>query len=226
MLPIVGLPETGQHAQRANHDVPGSSYLYNLGQLYGVARDAVVPYTFSAVRRLHVIHDASARMPHVPARDYALAFEADADPTRHAYELGRLASYGLLFDDVLFYGREVDAAALVAFGFETEARDEGFFVGHFVGCERSISLDGVAPDEGAAIAIAFGTSARVAASAVADRGRMHIPRLPCGLVGVRAAATLGGSPLRCQGADDRGFLRVPPVAAIRCTLELAPPTLR
>lgn len=229
LLPVVALPEIGQRWQRdRSRAIPSASFLTNLGELYGVARTALTPYTFSALRYVHLVESVGSSMPRVPSRGYGDVFLPGADPKVRSAELGRLASYGLVYDDVLFYGAEDDARELLAFGFAPEARAPGFAIARFVGCARTVVVSGAPPAGEAGVQVAFGESGRIAVAVVVPGTWptvVDVPRGPCGRMGVRLGASDAAGPLRCRGADAEGFLRAAE-AEVRCVAEPSPRAAR
>jgi hypothetical protein len=141
LLPIVAREESGLSFQHErNRPIPYASFIFNLGQIYAVDREAVTPYSFSFLPNIHPIQYV-AGMGRTPRRDYGDLFKDGADPLLREKELMRLASFGVDFDDVLFYGAEEDVTHLVALGYRTETRRGGFMIGHFVGCPIEVAVD-------------------------------------------------------------------------------------
>jgi hypothetical protein len=211
LLPILATPENSWAYQHDDsRPIAAAARDLNLGQVYGVDRRAIVPYTFSFLPGIHPIVQKRATMPHVPVRDYGEYFADDADPVTRRRELVRLASFGTEFDDVLFVGAEDDAATFVSLGYETEARDEGFFIGHFVGCPLDVHVEGASHDGG--MTVGWAPAERVVAELAVGPttpGVHHLDRASCGGMWVRLFA---GEGEHCRGADREGYLSAAPGA--------------
>lgn len=205
LLPILARPDSVR-PPRDDTSLPVAHALFmlNIGQVYGVERDAIVPYTFSLLPEIHLIENKLERLHRVPRRDYGAYFAEGADPIRRRAELIRLASYGLAFDDVLFIGAADDADAFIATGYEVEVRDGGFMIGHFEGCPIHLKVRGSRP--GDALYVGWLHADRVVEIVVpteTDDEERLIARGSCSGMWVRAATDSGKQP-RCRGGRADG----------------------
>lgn len=212
LLPIIATPEILKPYQAdRSRPIPNASFLFNVGQLFAVDRDAVAPYSFTLLPRVHLAISKNVLLTRVPRRDYGALFTPAADPARTEREVARLASYGTMFDDVLFYGPEKDAAQMVAHGYESEYRDEGLFIGHFVGCPGRVELHGPSDASGVVLVSWIGAERVVEAIPFEAPLPRSIPveRGSClGLTALVNASSAGGS-LACAGGDADGLVSAP-----------------
>jgi len=219
LLPILATEENSWTYQHDSHrPIASAARNLNLGQVYGVDRSAIVPYAFAFLPNIHPIVARGTTMAHVPVRDYGGFFAPGADPAVRQSELVRLGTFGTTFDDVLFVGAESDAAAFQALGYETEARGEGFLLGHLVGCPFDIHVAGDVSE--GALFVGWSPADRVVETLAVggDATRdVHIAKGSCGSMWVRLGAGAGE---RCRGANDAGVLSAPADArSLSCVVE-------
>lgn len=152
LLPILALPEL--EAAPRDYDiqpVPHALFLLNLGQLYGIDRHAIVPYSFSLLPSMHLILSQSSQDRRVPSRDYAGNFRENTDPKVRYSELVRLASYAPQYDDVLFLGALRDAEELMALGLHPEFREGRLLLGQWRGCSVRVRVEGARTGDGLSV---------------------------------------------------------------------------
>ncbi|NUP05803.1 MAG: hypothetical protein HOW73_07060 [Polyangiaceae bacterium] len=220
LLPIVARPEIVARRDDPHAPVRHALPLLNLGQLYGVDREAIVPYTFSYIPEIHLIENKLERLSRVPRRDYAQYFRADADPEVRRAELVRLGSFGTSFDDVLFYGTAEDADAFVALGYEVEFRSGGLFIGQLRGCPTTVDVVGAVPGE--VILVGWTPSSRVVHTfpVSGPSQRIAIDRGSCQGLWVSVEGSALGTHRICDGGNERGAVEAPPGAdSVSCYLE-------
>lgn len=221
LVPIIARPDVDNGREAL---VPYSSPLRNLGELYGIDRDAVVPYSFSNVKSQHVIlQKAASLMPRkLPnKREYGRFFAPGIDPAEHRRELVDLAGFGPQFTDLLFVGSAEDAEAVLQLGYEPEMRQGGFFIGHFVPCRASVHIKN-----------ASAAPTLIVGWANSDKpvwgGRwtgpltepIPIPSVACAGIWVRVEA----KDALCAGSNAKGAIDIPTSRAtapvVECNLEI------
>ncbi|MBK6518755.1 MAG: hypothetical protein IPG04_32600 [Polyangiaceae bacterium] len=227
-LPIVALTETTYDFQSArDRPIPHASFLMNLGVLYAIDRQAITPYTFTTIPGVHAVTTKNVRMPRTPKRDYGkLLGEIGAPAEQRTAELVRLASFGTVFDDVMFYGAEPDAVEVLSHGYEVEVRGEGFFIGRFVGCPGRITVRGEMGTDGA-VFVGWPGAQRIVESIPLTPPlprTFDIPRASCKGLAVLVEGKAANGDLRCSGAEAGGFFtQTPPTVEVVCDLEVTPP---
>jgi hypothetical protein len=203
LLPILAVPDFA--VTRASV-IPYASPLRNLGELYGVDRDAIAPYSFSALPGIHLIKQRGALLPRVlPSKtEYGAFFVPGVDPVVRRREVVRLASFGVDYDEVLFVGAPDDAQLLVGLGYEPEVRDGGFLLARWAGCRAELRVTGgTAP---LSVSLGWPPSDRVAWEARGvEAGVVRLPAVSCEGIWVRVVA----GDARCAGADANGALTAP-----------------
>ena len=225
LLTVVARRDTAVSYQRdRTRAIPYAAPLYNLGQIYAVDRDAVTPYAFAFLPDVHLIRLGESSMGRIPKRDYGDFFRDGADPVVRKSELVRLASFGVGFDDLMFYGAPDEVDLLIELGYRAETRSDGFMIGSLVGCPVSVTVAGATRP--GSVTLGWLPSDREAhrfATAAVGEQTFAIERASCGAMWVRwLAADDGIDSLRCRGANDRGMLELDGFRpAIRC--ELVPP---
>lgn len=227
LLPIIATPEILKRYQAdRSRPIPNASFLFNVGQLFAVDREAVAPYSFTLLPRVHLAISKNVLLTRVPRRDYGELFTPAADPVRTEREVARLASYGTMFDDVLFYGPEKDAARMLAHGYVSEYRDEGLFIGHFVGCPGRVELRGPSDARGV-VHVSWVGADRVVESIPFEAQlprSVTVERGSClGLTAIVAASNEAGT-LTCAGGDADGLVAAPDASSpVVCSLVPAAP---
>lgn len=209
-LPVIARPDISSTFQRdGSRPIPYAAFLFNVGQLYAVDRDAVTTYSFASLPNIHMIEGTPDSMiQRVPKRDYGDFFAPGADEAKRHEELVRLASFGVDFDDVMFYGSAQEVETFLDLGFEAEVRNGAFMLGHFVGCPLEISMEG-SPSTGTLVLGWAPADRPVHLLRVEPEGprTLRIERASCGPMWMWWVPDEGeGS---CQGADDKALVAIP-----------------
>jgi len=224
LLPIVYDTTGTGDALRAPRSLqpPYVEPLLNIGDIYGMDRDAVAAYSFSAsaISCCHLITQRST-FPRVPAQDYRYMLATMPPGAERAYEVARIGTYGARFDDIVMVGSEVDADYLIASGYEVEFRQGRLLIARFRGCPATLRIEG-APEAGTVfVATGWGPYDRQGwSSTLPARSSkvVELERTPCGDTWVKVSPSEGGA--RCDGADENGVMRVrlPRSEPIECRL--------
>jgi len=202
LLPVIAREETGHTFQTdGTRSTPYAAFIFNLGQIYAVDREAVTPYSFSFLPNIHPIHYVG-QMGRTPRRDYGEFFTEGADPVVRERELVRLATFGTGFDDLLFYGSEEDVARLVALGYRPETRQGGFMIAQLVGCPLEVTVD--AGSAGGELELGWVPADRIVHTFALEPGgsrRFQVDHGSCGKMWLRWSPAEAGDAAVCRGAD-------------------------
>lgn len=221
LLPILASPENSWAYQHdTTRPIAAAAWNLNLGQIYGVDRRAIVPYSFSFLPGIHPIEQLRNTMPRVPKRDYGEFFAAGADPARRDEELVRLASFGTTFDDVLFMGTEADAVRFVSLGYDVETAATGFRIGRFRGCPLEVEVYGAS--DGGSLQVGWMPSDRVVETIAIEPGPKASHRIEHGACGPMWARFLGANGARCRGGDSANQRITSDDRKLTCAIELPP----
>jgi hypothetical protein len=217
-LPIVFETGADPRVPPARAAMPFALPWVNLGQLYAASQGGITPYGFTLNPRMHALVPRPGAAAHAPARlDRTYLAELTSpgrgeDPAFRAALLTYLASRGVEFEDVIFYGRPEEADRLRALGFAEDWRRGGLSIARFRGCPVRVH---VSPAIAASGALALETGWLPAwnpharyelarGEALDDGSRMLALRETCAGLWLRLAE----SSAVCDGADAAGRLAI------------------